>query len=152
MTDSQSVRKLQDRPYAMHLGGACEHSCMTKPCWWTVPSQPALGDRPTVACRLGLVSAENCFLPILLFSHTNISNQRHHINTSKNAKKPSDKFTLILNALNEICMGGYFHNIIKCILIQMPTSCFFNKILCIWGMTRNVSIYIYIVKWLLQLS
>lgn len=95
MTESQSVRKLQERPYTVHLGGACEHGRVTKPRWWTAPSQAALGDRLTVACRLGLLSAENCFLPILLLSHTN---KRHHINTSKNAKKPSDKFTPILSA------------------------------------------------------
>ena len=29
-----------------------------------------------------------------------------------------------MQTLNEIGMGGFFHNIIKCILIQMPTSSF----------------------------
>ena len=89
-------------------------------CMWTWLCDKALlvdGAQPTccggqteprAACGLGLLSAENCFLAVLLLSHTNISNKRHHINTSRNAKKPSDKFTLILNANTQWNMHGWF--------------------------------------------
>ena len=55
--------------------------------WWTAPSEPALGDRQTVACGLGHLPPGLAFFPMYsIANYTNIAKKKHHINTSRSAK------------------------------------------------------------------